>query len=310
MRSAIVGFVVVLWLVAANEAVGQDADLQRPGEHHDRDFPPEPTPEMPATSICQMIRSAAAANNLPFAFFARVIWRESRFRPDARGPLTRSGEHAQGIAQFMPGTAAEQHLPDPFDPVQALPKSAAFLRRLAAEFGNLGLAAAAYNAGPQRLRDWLAGRRRLPRETLDYVRAVTGRAAEEWKSVGPGLASLRDGEDVDCEEMAKRRPPAMAILPLAARPVAEPPPAATRGWSVQLVGDRSELKALAAYAGLKARYQAILGGHRPVVVHTTAGARHLPIWHRVRIEEKTREAATSLCDRLRAAGGPCLVQRN
>ena len=63
-------------------------------------------------------------------FFARVIWQESRFRADAVGPLTRSGRRAQGIAQFMPGTAAERRLLDPFDPVQALPKSAEFLKEL------------------------------------------------------------------------------------------------------------------------------------------------------------------------------------
>src|SRR3954463_9980672 len=72
-------------------------------------------------SICLMIESAARDHGLPVDFFARVIWRESRFQPGAVGPVTRSGERAQGIAQFMPGTAAERRLLDPLDPVQALP---------------------------------------------------------------------------------------------------------------------------------------------------------------------------------------------
>src|SRR4029077_19066165 len=110
-------------------------------------------------SVCLMIESAARAHNLPLEFFARVIWQESRFQPNVVGPRTRSGDRAQGIAQFMPRTAAERGLFDPFDPVQALPKSAEFLRELADQFGNLGLAAAAYNAGPQRVRDSLSGRR-------------------------------------------------------------------------------------------------------------------------------------------------------
>ena len=55
---------------------------------------------------------------------------------------------------------------DSYDPVAALPKSAEFLEALRAQFGNLGLAAAAYNAGPQRVRDWIAGRGGLPAETL------------------------------------------------------------------------------------------------------------------------------------------------
>jgi soluble lytic murein transglycosylase-like protein len=128
-----------------------------------------------------MVEAAAAANELPFEFFARVIWQESRFRSDAIGPVTRSGRQAQGIAQFMPITAAERLLRNPFDPAQALPKSAEFLRELRTQFGNLGLAAAAYNAGPQRVQDWLAGKRRLPSETLAYVRIGTGYSAEEWK---------------------------------------------------------------------------------------------------------------------------------
>src|SRR5436190_8890123 len=127
-----------------------------------------------------MIESAARANRLPLEFFARVIWQESRFQADAVGPPTRSGERAQGIAQFMPKTAVERRLLDPFDPVQALPKSAEFLRELRDQFGNLGLAAAAYNAGPQRLRDFLAGSRMLPAETRNYVVAITGASVDDW----------------------------------------------------------------------------------------------------------------------------------
>src|SRR5262250_3896498 len=72
-------------------------------------------------SICQMVESAATANGLPFEFFARVIWQESRFRSDTVGPITRTGQRAQGIAQFMPMTAAERLLRVSFDPVQAPP---------------------------------------------------------------------------------------------------------------------------------------------------------------------------------------------
>jgi hypothetical protein len=48
------------------------------------------------------------------------------------------------------------------------------------EFGNLGLAAAAYNAGGGRIRDWLSKRQSLPRETKSYVRIITGYSAEDW----------------------------------------------------------------------------------------------------------------------------------
>src|ERR1700751_1620223 len=109
-------------------------------------------------SLCPLIQSVASETSLPVEFFARLIWQESRFRADAVGPVTRSGKRAQGIAQFMPATAAERYLANAFDPVQALPKAAELLRALRTQFGNLGLAAAAYNAGPQRVQDWLTGK--------------------------------------------------------------------------------------------------------------------------------------------------------
>jgi soluble lytic murein transglycosylase-like protein len=133
-----------------------------------------------ADSICLMIESAARTNGLPVDYFARVIWQESRFQPGEIGPRTRNGRRAQGIAQFMPATAAERGLFDPFDPVEALPKSAEFLAELRNRFGNLGLAAAAYNAGPGRLREFLAGTRPLPAETRNYVMAITGLSVDDW----------------------------------------------------------------------------------------------------------------------------------
>src|SRR3954449_12293023 len=71
---------------------------------------PKPQNSAAENSLCLIIESAALAHDLPVEFFARVIWQESRFRTDAVGPRTRSGLRAQGIAQFMPGTAAERGL--------------------------------------------------------------------------------------------------------------------------------------------------------------------------------------------------------
>src|SRR5260370_5714390 len=136
-------------------------------------------------AMCLMIESAARANGLPLEFFARVIWQESRFQSDAVGPVTRSGQRAQGIAQFMPGTPSERRLLDPFDPVQALPKSAEFLTELREQFGNLGLAAAAYNAGPRRWQELVLGAVPMahenPHHRIDHYPATgdaTARSAE------------------------------------------------------------------------------------------------------------------------------------
>jgi hypothetical protein len=111
---------------------------------------------------------------------------------------------AQGIAQFMPATAHRMGLLDPFDPIQAIAKAAGLLRGLRARFGNLGLAAAAYNAGPKRIVDWLAKRAPLPPETQDYVRIITGRAAEEWTGVEASAPNVTVSSPAPCLQLAAR----------------------------------------------------------------------------------------------------------
>ena len=157
----------------------------RGGESRDR----EPRVARPSTAdLCRTLAQAAADNDLPVEFFTRLIWQESRFNPQAVSP-----KGAQGIAQFMPSTASGRGLADPFEPLLALRESASYLRELRTTFGgNLGLAAAAYNAGPGRVEAWLAGRGGLPAETRTYVRAVTGHAADAWASdATAAMASLR-----------------------------------------------------------------------------------------------------------------------
>jgi len=164
-----------------------------------------------ADAICLMIESAARANGLPLEFFARVIWQESRFQSEAVGPMTRYGTRAQGIAQFMPGTASERGLLDPFNPVQALPKSAEFLAELRDQFGNLGLAAAAYNAGPRRVQEWLAGTGSMPYETRNYVSVITGSSIDDWAKAGKGGKMPESAPPTTCGQL-------MALLKRAPNP--------------------------------------------------------------------------------------------
>lgn len=131
--------------------------------------------DIPIETVCEHLADAAHAHGLPVSFLARLIWQESRFNPRAVSPVG-----ARGLAQFMPRTAAAYGLEDPFDPLAALPASARFLRELRNQFGNLGLAAAAYNAGPGRIQSWLARRGRLPQETRNYVKIITGQPPEKW----------------------------------------------------------------------------------------------------------------------------------
>ncbi|MBR0738034.1 lytic transglycosylase domain-containing protein [Bradyrhizobium liaoningense] len=152
-------------------------------------------PVSPTDKFCHALREAAEASGIPVPFFARLIWQESRFKSNE---VSHAG--AQGVAQFMPGTAAEVGLDDPFDPMKALPASAKFLRKLRDDFGNLGLAAAAYNAGPGRIQKWLAKESELPRETRDYVRIITGTRAEDWTARAEALAIRIDlPREAPCE---------------------------------------------------------------------------------------------------------------
>jgi len=139
--------------------------------------------------ICEIIEHAAAANRLPVEYLTRLLWTESRFNTDATSPAG-----AEGVAQFMPRTAAERGLGDPRDPAQAIAHAARLLVDLDRRFGNLGLAAAAYNAGPARVAKFLQAAGGLPLETRRYVEAVTGRRVEEWVGLGNGpLAASRPG---------------------------------------------------------------------------------------------------------------------
>src|SRR5262249_61554905 len=149
MRATIALSLALIFAAAAQEKSEEPAPAEEEQAPAAEQQTPAPAPSGEATeSICLLIESAAAANGLPVEIFARVIWRESHYNPNAVGPLTRSGQRAQGIGQFMPGTAAERGLLDPFDPVEALPKSAEFLRDLRSQVGNLGLAAAGYHPRP------------------------------------------------------------------------------------------------------------------------------------------------------------------
>src|ERR1700720_4862442 len=193
------------------------------------------------TSACRLIESSARTQSLPVAFLTRLIWQESSFRPNTISPAG-----AQGIAQFMPKTADERGLANAVDPEEAIPKSADLLAGLKQRFGNLGLAAAAYNAGPARVANWLAGPGNLPAETRDYVLIITRHPVEDW--TGEATAEmLTDGaisSKLSCLQAT------LAIRRSEPRSVAAS--AFVAPWGVQLAGSFSKAAALAAYARARA----------------------------------------------------------
>jgi hypothetical protein len=271
-----------------NAALGQNFEIRQPE--------PEASP-LTSTGFCQTLAAAAAANDLPVDFFMRLIWQESRFHPDS---VSRAG--AQGIAQFMPDTARLNRLEDPFNPREAIAKSAQLLRDLNQEFGNLGLAAAAYNAGPGRVRDWLAAHRLLPGETRAYVRLVTGRMIEEWTSGQNVSLNLPAAKDLPCDQHAEVPIPPNPALPPSQK-TATPKP-----WGVEVVGGPTSAKALARYREWLPKYAAIVADREPKLVVRgiigQMGAVH------VRVATETRGEADKVCAQLRAAGAYCEALRN
>jgi soluble lytic murein transglycosylase-like protein len=89
------------------------------------------------------LNRAAQRWSVSATLLAAQLYAESGFNPFAVSPAG-----AQGIAQFMPGTARGMGLRDPFDPGQAIDAQAHLMRDLLRRFGAVPLALAAYNAGP------------------------------------------------------------------------------------------------------------------------------------------------------------------
>ena len=249
-------------------------------------------------TICAIIETSAHAQNVPVGFLTRLIWQESNFQTHAVSPAG-----AQGIAQFMPGTATARGLADPFDPEQAIPKSAALLAELKGQFGNWGLAAAAYNAGPGRVARFVKGEADLPGETQDYVAIVTGHPADEWR--GADSAKLTDEAvfpGASCGEIvAKFR---------VSQPTLFAHSSFWAPWGVQISGAFNKSAALRQYERAKAQYVAILGGVQPMILAGRVRSRGTRTFYRVRAPAPSRQAAQALCDKLEKIGGACAVLRS
>jgi hypothetical protein len=192
--------------------------------------------------------------------------------------------------------------------VQALPKSAEFLAELREQFGNLGLAAAAYNAGPRRVQEWLAGTGPMPQETRNYVLAITGSTVEEWAKAGKGGKQLERIKTASCRELMAllRQAPNPFVAGLEQRVTL----AAARQWGVQLAAGFSRDKALAMYGRAVSRLSSVIGDRDPSILTSRLRSRGAATFYQVRFGADTRSEADDLCNRIRKAGGACFVLRN
>jgi soluble lytic murein transglycosylase-like protein len=134
------------------------------------------SPPLPNTPYGNVIRAAARKHGLDAALIASVISAESNF--DSRAV---SRKQAYGLMQLLPATASRFSVVNLFDPVQNVDAGARYLKQLLEQYhGNLPLALAAYNAGPQRVERYGG----VPpfRETQDYVRRVMTSFQQQQKN--------------------------------------------------------------------------------------------------------------------------------
>jgi len=258
-----------------------------------------PGKNLPVTigRICALIETHAGRNQLPPEFFARLIWKESRFDPNAVSPAG-----AEGIAQFMPGTAAMRGLKNSFDIEQAISASAKYLGELKTGYGNLGLAAAAYNAGENRVSRWLSSGGFLPLETENYVLDIMGEPADNFAdaahvaTIQPLDPTMKFGEA--CRKLPVLESAVIAMATINIKP-----------WGIQVAGNFRRNVAIRQWQRIKGRYQALLADYEPVVsrVRSPLGRRGI---YAVRIGVDDRTNADMICQQLRGAGGACIVIRN
>jgi Transglycosylase SLT domain/SPOR domain len=262
-------------------------------------FAAKPSRQEFARTVCEAALNQAQQSGIDSSFFVRLLWKESMFDPNAVSP-----KGAQGLAQFMPATAARRGLADPFDPLLAVKASAEFLADLTREFGNPGLAAAAYNAGEERVRRWKAGKSGMPTETQDYVAFITGREMEAWRDAEAAhpIPTIGDGKNVqaECVQLALRlKAPVVTGLRLAER----------KPWGVLLAAHFNQDRALAMYRRLRIRAPGVLASADPMVVRKRNLSRGTKAMAMVFVGADSRQAAGDICARLQASGVPCWVQK-
>mgnify|MGYP001194485000 CR=1 FL=1 len=251
----------------------------------------------PIHRICNLIETHAVLNDIPKEFFARLIWKESRFDANAVSPAG-----AEGIAQFMPGTAKLRGLENSFDAPKAIAASAKYLSEMKRGYGNLGLAAAAYNAGEGRVSRWLSSGGYLPTETENYVLDIMGEPADNFSNAAY-TGTNRPLEEKRSFAEACRRLPIIRATTIAMATIH------TKPWGVQVAGNFRRSAAIKQWQRVRGRFPALLKEYEPVVsrVRTPIGRRGI---YAVRIGVENRANANIICQQLQGAGGSCIVMRN
>ena len=248
---------------------------------------------------CQMLERSARRHFLDPGFFARLIWQESRFDPNALSPA-----NARGIAQFIDSTAALRGLRDSYNPAESLERSAQYLSFLTQEFGNAGMAAVAYNGGEGRAAGFLAGTGGLAGETIDYVQIITGLTAETWRDAPPKAHDFRLAKDAAflpaCIDLARNRK-------LSAFPA---PKTRFAPWGVQIGFGKTKAASQASATRMTRGCSALVRDQRldfvPVKNRVTGRAGYFM----ARVGRSSQDKAVALCREMRRQNCVCRVYKN
>ena len=249
--------------------------------------------------VCAAISADAQVSGLPPGYLARLIWQESHFDANALSPAG-----AEGIAQFMPETGRLQGLANPYNPAEELFRSAQYLGALRDRFGNLGLAAAAYNGGENGLARFIAGTGYLAGETLDYVQTITGAPVTDW------LAGTTRPSDFALDPTKPFADACVAMAAANATSTFTPPTAIIEPWGIQLAQFFSAATARRAFARLQAQFSVAIGDEALMLVAKRNANFGPALRFTAEIGRETRGAAADLCAKLQHAGGACLVVKN
>ncbi|MCX7559295.1 lytic transglycosylase domain-containing protein [Sulfitobacter sp. F26204] len=250
---------------------------------------------------CNAILNLSQRHGLNTGFFARLIWQESRFDPNAL-----SHANARGIAQFIPSTARRRGLKDPYNPADALEHSAQYLAEMVKRYGNEGLAAIGYNGGERRAEGFLLGKGLAP-ETMNYVPIITGLDAEDWRDAKPKQHDMRLSQTEDfltaCYSMAQNR----RITPLV-RP--KPPAPKIKPWGVQVGFAQSKKAARSGARRQTASCRSVIGKEPVELIYKPHKVARKKGYYFARYGRNSRDSAKQLCDAMRRQGCNCRVMQN
>ena len=179
-------------------------------------------PGTPSDPWGPYIQQAANRFSIPEAWIRAVIHQESGGHQYLNGQPITSSAGAMGLMQLMPQTYAEMQRrfslgSDPYEPHDNIMAGTGYIQILSRKYGAPAFLAA-YNAGPQRLEDYLYEGRSLPNETVNYVASITPHLGTQIAMTGP-LAAYASTAQLNASPMeVAEAPDTSAQLAMAQAP--------------------------------------------------------------------------------------------